>query len=772
VTNQSQQHQQSSQNSQLEVNTNHHGTSNSNSPAATASRSVSGTVERVLERVMSEKICDLTTSSTTSTKNLKKSASKENLNTAEAAAAAAAKIQSGGININPNNVNTILKKLGVNINSGTSALSSLISGIGSGTNVASKSVNNSVVNVNLNLLKDVNIDDMIDDDDDEERKFLIKELEKKAIKKQPGAGGNINASPGGGTNTAAASGYTSDTGSVNSQIQSTSGRVKRSRSNSSSTTTTPGVRAGATEQALTPSLASSETTLQAAAASLSQLNITLNCHYCWAQFQLNVTKNLKLNSIQQKENGKYMQHLALHLNAPYKCNECSYPITDTKTFFKHKQFYKHDEKTCIMVDNDITLPATLLAAAQAVAQAQNAASGGGLGGPSRRKTLIGTRLRALLQSQPSGGVKNEPNDSLALNEIQFSHERDSFKCSLCYPDTEPAPSTSVSTLNRSPTTSALGASNFSFDKEQVLKHVLIVHLSFLAYKCDTCAQFYAFDEPQTKQHAALVHQCGLAGDTQAHTCHFKLIKTEEEINLAINRAQQYIAKITAASQPPAGGAAAAKAAKPNVPPAGSQLGPNTPIEALPKYKCCKCNSITGEVTAGGGVGGGELLASTAASAAAQPILLYTYQDALDHVMNVHMSPSSLTVRGAKTEANSSSSMAKKLNYELELFEQNLEDLIANETGVVTTVSAKSVMAAAAANHLDGEGSDDEECGGDLCDDFDHAIDLSEWNVILSEPLSLTTNLPPQNTPSTTTGSGLCKHNFYPQLNNRLQGRLF
>ncbi|MFX5926156.1 hypothetical protein ABTE83_19620, partial [Acinetobacter baumannii] len=49
---------------------------------------------------------------------------------------------------------------------------------------------------------------------------------------------------------------------------------------------------------------------------------------------------------------------------------------------------------------------------------------------------------------------------------------------------------------------------YSYDKEQVLKHVFIVHLSFLAYKCDTCTQFYAFDEPQTKQHAALVHQCG------------------------------------------------------------------------------------------------------------------------------------------------------------------------------------------------------------------------------------------------------------------------
>ena len=131
-------------------------------------------------------------------------------------------------------------------------------------------------------------------------------------------------------------------GDYGSDSGSTTGGVKRSRSNSSSL-----VRANP----LSPTQA------QAQSALLSQLNITLNCHYCWAQFQLNVSKNLK-NSIQQKENGKYMQHLALHLNAPYKCNECSYPIMDTKTFYKHKQFYKHDEKTCIMVDNDINLPTT------------------------------------------------------------------------------------------------------------------------------------------------------------------------------------------------------------------------------------------------------------------------------------------------------------------------------------------------------------------------------------------------------------------------------
>jgi hypothetical protein len=83
----------------------------------------------------------------------------------------------GGGGVNINSVNTILKKLGVNVSTAASPLSSLISSIGTG-NVKHTS-NNSVVNINLNVLKDVNIDEMIDDDDDEERKFLIKELEKK-----------------------------------------------------------------------------------------------------------------------------------------------------------------------------------------------------------------------------------------------------------------------------------------------------------------------------------------------------------------------------------------------------------------------------------------------------------------------------------------------------------------------------------------------------------------------------------------------------------------
>ena len=59
-----------------------------------------------------------------------------------------------------------------------------------------------------------------------------------------------------------------------------------------------------------------------------------------------------------------------------------------------------------------------------------------------------------------------------------------------------------------------------------------------------------------------------------------------------------------------------------------------------------------------------------------PIVLYSYQDALDHVMSSHM----MTNQNKKD---------KKLNYELELFEQNLEDLIASETGQITTATANT-----------------------------------------------------------------------------------
>ena len=587
-------------------------------------------------------------------------------------------------------MNTILKKLGVNVSAAASPLSSLISSIGQGTN---KSVNNSVVNINLNVLKDVNIDEMIDDDDDEERKFLIKELEKKAnSKKGSGSAGGHVLQPINGLELHAA-----DT-IVPPQLI---GGIKRSRSNSSTNLNTLSSRvpAATVQNPLSPGSSASQQLL------LSQLNITLNCHYCWAQFQLNVSKNLK-NSMQQKENGKYMQHLALHLNAAYKCNECSYPITDTKTFYKHKQFYKHDEKTCIMVDNDIVLPAGSAGSAVAL--------------PGRRKTLIATRLKQhhqqllqLKQQELESGLNaSEPSQTSLIptdsNEIQLAHERDSFKCSLCYGDEDYAPSTSVSCLNRSPTLSTAGASNFSFDKEQVLKHVLIVHLSFLAYKCDTCVQFYAFDEPQTKQHAALVHQCGTANEpaaaattttstaTSGQTCHFKLIKTEEEINLAINKAQQFIGKIPAQAVKSDSVQLKPKAALSVPVTPNAATAANIVIEAQPKYKCCRCIATPASTT--------------------NPIVLYSYQDALDHVMSVHMN-------GAASRKD------KKLNYELELFEQNLEDLLASETGQTTTITVGGM------NQLECDELDEEEDDEPLeLDD-----DLAEWNVILSEPLNVSTH---------------------------------
>jgi len=597
-----------------------------------------------------------------------KLSSKENQDVVASKKVAAPSIvtQAGGITINTSNVSSILKKLGVN---SSSPLTNLLSTIGSGT----KTVNNSVVNVNLNVLKDVNIDDMIDDDDDEERKFLIKELEKKAnVKKQP----------------LQSNGYTSDGSAsgdacVGGSTTVTTGGIKRSRSSSSTTThriAQPGTPTSGNANC-SPSPPSTP----------NQMNITLNCHYCWAQFQLNVTKN----SVQQKENGKYMQHLALHLNAPYKCNECSYPITDTKTFLKHKQFYKHDEKTCIMVDNDVQSP-------------------GSTG--SRRKCLIPQRLKQqasqqqqLQQQQQQHENQTQPATTES-NEIQFVHDRDSFKCSLCYADDNSAPSTSVSTLNKSPTGSSSGASNFSFDKEQVLKHVLIVHLSFLAYKCDTCPQFYAFDEPQTKQHAALVHHCGAGLNDQQQqqqqqpqqpqACHFKLIKTEEEINLAINRAQQFITKIPAQtgikSKMPSAESKenqAVKTTRQSGTNAVSASLTNSSIEAQPKYKCCKCSQVS-----------------------STQHILYTYQDALDHVMNSHM---------IKKDN-------KKVSYELELYEQNLEELFGN------TIENGSSLHGLNANFDEDDFECEEESGELVKENFDLTADLAEWNVILSEPVNIST----------------------------------
>lgn len=102
-------------------------------------------------------------------------------------------------------------------------------------------------------------------------------------------------------------------------------------------------------------------------------------------------------------------------------------------------------------------------------------------------------------------------------------------------------------------------------------------------------------------------------------------------------------------------------------------------------------------------------------------------------MNVHMSP----VSGSSAQ---SIKRDKKLNYELELFEQNLEDLIASETGVVTTICAKSSTSVGASD-ADAPVEEEDEEPGELCDDFDPSIDLTEWNVIYGEPVSLTTNFP-------------------------------
>ena len=97
---------------------------------------------------------------------------------------------------------------------------------------------------------------MIDDDEDEERKFLIKELEKKANTKK--------------SHTAIQNG----TGEIPLHISG----VKPSRSNSLTNN-----RLLSSPNVTHPQTTSSQSLL-------SQLNITLSCHYCWAQFQLNVSK--------------------------------------------------------------------------------------------------------------------------------------------------------------------------------------------------------------------------------------------------------------------------------------------------------------------------------------------------------------------------------------------------------------------------------------------------------------------------------------------------
>jgi hypothetical protein len=679
--------------------------------------------------------------------------------------------------INTNSVNTILKKLGVNVNSNASPLSSLINSIGTGATL-NKSVNNSVVNVNLNMLKDVNIDDMIDDDDDEERSFLIKELEKKA-------------------NNRGGSGHTTLTKQHNNNETDTTADgnnksgVKRSRSNSS--TTSGGLtqrNSNITESKIDNK--SIKTSLKSSSSDssdlMAQLNITLNCHYCWAQFQLNVSKNQK-QPLQQKENGKYMQHLALHLNAPYKCNECSYPLTDIKQFLKHKQFYKHEEKTCIMVDNDIN-------------NVKDASSSSSTTTNTRRKMLIATRLKQHQQQLQQQQRDDKSLASLSLatsnsttkdcsNQIQTIFDRDVFKCSLCYPDTDQVPSSSVSILHKEATMSTLGSSSFSYDKEQVLKHALIVHLSFLAYKCDGCSQFYLFDEPQTKQHAALIHQCGenstinnnetttetptptqtatSAAASNSGSCHFKLIKTEEEINLAINRAQQFIVKIGSNSKTKKFLSMNANGAKhKNNSPTGNSAVSS--IDASPKYKCCKCNTTPSTTTTTTAVEGEKSETTTTPN---QASVLYSYQDALDHVMQVHI----MTGQGG-LDNNNKNKKDKKFCYELELFEQNLEDLLASEFATPdTTTTAPSATTTEktqtlSKNEIKTEKTienndptdkdktnpieDDNEQQDDDTSTTDDLDELSKWNVIIDESF-LSTSTPTDennaNSPSSLPSSG-------------------
>jgi len=101
---------------------------------------------------------------------------------------------------------------------------------------------------------------------------------------------------------------------------------------------------------------------------------------------------------------------------PYKCSDCSVPMSDAKAFLKHKVLHKHDEKTCVMTENDAAVAAT---------------------STPRRKTLIATRLRLHQQNaalQGRGDV--ESSDALNVsgsegsNEIQLVHDRDAFKVGI------------------------------------------------------------------------------------------------------------------------------------------------------------------------------------------------------------------------------------------------------------------------------------------------------------------------------------------------------
>lgn len=105
-------------------------------------------------------------------------------------------------------------------------------------------------------------------------------------------------------------------------------------------------------------------------------------------------------------------------------------------------------------------------------------------------------------------------------------------------------------------------------------------------------------------------------------------------------------------------------------------------------------------------------------------------------MSTHMS-SQLRQQQQQAKGSSTPVATQKqaLNYELELFEQQMEDLISSETGVVTTVAASKAALSAADD--ESEESDDEDLG-EWASDYEerNAVDYSEWSFALSEPLHL------------------------------------
>lgn len=106
-------------------------------------------------------------------------------------------------------------------------------------------------------------------------------------------------------------------------------------------------------------------------------------------------------------------------------------------------------------------------------------------------------------------------------------------------------------------------------------------------------------------------------------------------------------------------------------------------------------------------------------------------------MNAHLSSNNNTTAAAKKD--------KKLCYELELFEQNLEDLLQTESNPPSSTLLSSTSTSHEPKKEDdcqeNETSDNEETSGEACyeslpDDIVNS-DLSEWNCIFSEPNTIT-----------------------------------